>query len=95
MVLSPELIEHAKKEINIQQYFIRSATFTPKHLLFQKFIEGTKWKGLPKVIFYILMDELYPQSIGKAECGNLGYCLDLVEKPDEVHEEEARDQPVK
>lgn len=94
MVLSPELIEHAKKEINIQQYFIRSETFIPKHLLFQKFIEGTKWKALPKLIFYIIMDDIYPRSIGKAECGNLGYCLDLIEKPNEVYEEEARDQPV-
>lgn len=93
MVLTPEVIEHAKKEINIQQYFIRSGKFTPKHLLFQKFIEGTKWKGLPKVIFYILMDDLYPRSIGKAECGNLGYSLDLIAKPDDVLEEEARDQP--
>lgn len=94
MILTPELIEHAKKEINIQQYFIRSKTFTAKHILFQKFVESTKWKGLPKVIFYILMDELYPRSIGKAECGNLGYCLELIEKPDEAHEEGARYQPI-
>ncbi len=94
MVLSPELIEHAKKEINMQQYFIRSKEFTPKHLLFKKFIEGTKWKGLPKIIFYIIMDELYPRSIGKAKCGNLGYSLDLIEKTYEVYQEESRDQSV-
>ncbi len=55
MVLSPEVIEHAKKEVNIQQYFIQSDTCTPKHLLFKEFTEKTKnGKGLPKIIFYIL-----------------------------------------
>lgn len=81
MVLSPEVIELAKKEVNIQQYFARSEKCTPKHLLFKEFTEKTKWKGLPKLIFYILMDELYPNSIAKAPDGNLGYCLEIVVTP--------------
>ena len=94
MILTPELIEHAKKEINMQHYFVRSEVYTPKHLLFKKFIEGTKWKGLPKLIFYIIMDDLYPRSIGKAESGELGYCLELIQKASEVEaEENGRDQP--
>jgi hypothetical protein len=77
MVLTPELIEHAKKEVDITQYFQPSEVCTPKHELFKQFIEGTKWKGLPKIIFYILMDDLFPSSIKKAPCGDLGYSLQL------------------
>lgn len=90
MVLTPELIEHAKKEVNIQQYFIQSEICIPKHVLFQKFIENTKWKGLPKLIFYILMDDLYPKSISKATDGKLGYCLELLVKPvDDITSDES------
>lgn len=93
MVLSPEIIEHAKKEVNLQQYFARSEKCTPKHLLFKEFIEKTKWKGLPKLIFYILMDELYPRSIAKAPNGDLGYLLEIVAKPIEDIISDSRDQP--
>lgn len=71
MILTPELIEEAKKEIGIQQYFNIVDVATATHLLFKEFIEKTKWKGLPKIIFYILMDDLFP--IAKADDGNLGY----------------------
>lgn len=80
MVLSPELIEHAKKEVDITQYFLQSETCIPKHLLFKEFTEGTKWKQLPKIIFYILMDELFASSIGKADNGDLGYFLKLIKQ---------------
>ncbi len=75
MILTPEVIEHAKKEVDITQYFISAETATPKHLLFKEFTEKTKWKGLPKIIFYILMDQLY--QIGKADNGDLGYMASL------------------
>jgi hypothetical protein len=81
MVLTPELIEHAKKEVQIEQYFQKSETATAKHILFKEFTEGTKWKGLPKIIFYILMDELYGQA--KAADGNLGYLVTLKQTTDE------------
>lgn len=71
MILSPELIEHAKKEVQIEQYFDPSETAIAKHIVFKEFTEITKWKSLPKIIFYILMDELY--TVGKAPDGNLGY----------------------
>lgn len=93
MTLSPEMIEHAKKEINIQQYFIRSEVCTPKHLLFKEFTEKTKWANLPKIIFYILMDELYPRSIAKAPNGDLGYLLEIYAKPIEETINDERDQP--
>jgi len=66
-----------KKEVDIKQYFLPSETCIPKHLLFKEFTEGTKWERLPKIIFYILMDELSETSIGKAANGDLGYFLEL------------------
>lgn len=75
MILSPELVEHAKKEVEISQYFEPAEIAIPKHLLFKEFTEKTKWKGLPKIIFYILMDELYP--VRKADNGDLGYLVSL------------------
>jgi len=78
MVLSPELIERAKSEMQIEQYFQPSDICIPKHELFKQFIEGTKWKGLPKIIFYILMDDIFASAISKAPCGNLGYSLELI-----------------
>ncbi len=76
MNLTPEVIEHAKKEVEIKQYFTPSEQATAKHTLYNEFIQKTKWKGLPKIIFYILMDDLFP--IKKASDGNLGYCATLI-----------------
>jgi hypothetical protein len=77
--LSPEVIEMAKREVAIEQYFTLAEDATPKHILFKEFVEKSKWKGLPKIIFYILMDELYP--IKKASDGNLGYCVTFNSTP--------------
>ncbi len=75
MVLTPEVIEHAKKEVQIEQYFKTSETATAAHVLFNEFTEKTKWHRLPKIVFYILMDDLYPKA--KAADGNLGYLVTL------------------
>lgn len=75
MTLTPEVVEYAKKEVGIEQFYEKAETATPKHILFKEFTEQTKWKGLPKVIYYILMDELFPQA--KAADGNLGYMAKL------------------
>lgn len=51
---------------------------TPKHILFESYKAYLK-RDLPKVIFYIIMDELYGKLIAKDErTGNLGYKLKLV-----------------
>lgn len=76
MVLTPKLVDHARNMIGIKQYFQPSEVAIPKHILFQEFVEKTKWKGTPKVIFYILMDESFTQS--KAPDGNLGYNVSWV-----------------
>lgn len=79
MVLSPEVIEHAKKEVAIEQYYNPCETATAKHILYKEFVEKSKWKGLPKVIFYILMDGLYP--VKTAADGNFGYCVTFNQPP--------------
>lgn len=39
---------------------------TPQHILFNEYIAYLK-RPLPKFMFYIIMDEIYPESKGKAE----------------------------
>lgn len=51
---------------------------TPKHILYENYLEYLQ-KPLPKVIFYIIMDELYEHLISKDEnTGYLGYRLKLI-----------------
>lgn len=58
-------------------YFQESDIVTAKHTLFEKLIEVIK-VPLPKVIFYILIDEAHNSRIGKDAEGNLGYALSFV-----------------
>lgn len=83
MTLTPEVIELIKEEINIQEYFVLAEVATAKHLLYEEFIQQTKWKQLTKLVFYILMDELFP--IAKATDGNLGYKAILKEASPETN----------
>lgn len=89
MVLSPETV-NAYKELltNPQKHglsfkpmnecFEETEEVTPKHLLFEAFSNYLQ-KPLPKVIFYIIMDELYSHLIGKDETmKDLGYRLKLI-----------------
>lgn len=80
MTLSPELIEEVKKQIDVKSLYEECADCTANHILFEEFIEKTEWKGMLKLIFYIIMDETFPNSISKAPNGNLGYCLKLKPK---------------
>lgn len=50
--------------------FVGSDDATPKHILFNEYLAYIQ-KPLPKVIFYIIMDQLYPQA--KAPTGEFGY----------------------
>jgi hypothetical protein len=47
---------------------------TPKHLLFEDYKKEVG-NNLPKVFFYIIMDQEYPTKIAKAPSGELGYLL--------------------
>ncbi len=81
MQLTTEVVEMAQKEVAIAQYYTAAEEATAKHLLYQEFVEKTKWKNLPKLIFYILMDKLY--TVKKAPDGNLGYCVTFKTSTDE------------
>jgi len=78
MVLSPEVVDMAKKEVDISQYYEPSEECTAQHILFKEFIETSKWKNLPKIIFYILLGEVYGQPIHKDKDGNLGFKIKLI-----------------
>lgn len=77
MIITSEFVAYAKQEVDIKQYFSPSETCTPKHIVFKEFTEGTKWQHLPKIIFYILMDDTFGSAIGKAANGDLGYFVEL------------------
>lgn len=66
----------------ITECFREIETVTPKHELFNVYIEYLQ-KPLPKVIFYIIMDELYGNLTGRAmdaegKSGYLGYKLEFI-----------------
>ena len=77
MILSPEVVDMAKKEVAIEQYYEPAEECTAQHILFKDFITATKWKRLPKVIFYILLGNAYNPPIDKDKDGNLGYKIKL------------------
>lgn len=90
MKLSPGAVDAYKKLMTdpktygmdfepLSEVFKPSDEATAKHLLYEQYlvrINKTKDR-LPKVFFYIIMDELYPQK--KAADGNLGYCVSLTQ----------------
>lgn len=77
MTLTPDVIEMAKKEVDLEKFYEPSEECTAQHILFKDFVEATKWKGLPKVIFYILLGEIYGQPIHKDKDGYLGFKIKL------------------
>jgi hypothetical protein len=75
MTITEELVEYAKKEVEIKQYFEPSDKCTASHVLFEQFLKGTKWGKFPKLLFYILMKEEYGLTVHKDENDDLGYKL--------------------
>lgn len=61
----------------ISEVFRPSEQATAKHILFQQYVDLIK-KPLPKIMFYIIMDSMYPQA--HAADGNLGYCVTIATK---------------
>ena len=59
----------------LNECFIKADKVTAKHELYDQFIKYLK-KPLPKVIFYIVMDEVFGCG-GKDDKGNLGYNVKL------------------
>lgn len=76
----------------IRECFEKSDTCTPQHILFNEYIAYLK-RPLPKVFFYIIMDEIYPELKGNAESkydadgnyiggGEIGFYLKCIVKPE-------------
>lgn len=77
----------------IRECFQKSDRCTPQHILFGEYIAYLK-RPLPKVMFYIIMDEIFPELKGKAPSvcdaegrhvsgGEIGYYLECVVKKEE------------
>lgn len=60
----------------LSEIFKESDVCIPKHILFKQYIDRIK-APLPKIMFYIIMDDVYAARIAKAETGELGYKLEL------------------
>lgn len=89
MILSQESVSAYKKIMTdpkgngldfppLSEVFEKTKSATAKHLLYEQYLSKIKKKRdqLPKVFFYIIMDEIYLQK--KAEDGNLGYCVRIL-----------------
>lgn len=62
----------------MRECFVEADEYTPQHILFQQYVDYLQ-KPLPKVIFYIIMREVYPEYFGKQnDKGDLGYKLKLI-----------------
>lgn len=74
LMLHPK--EHGMPFRPLQDCFIVTEKATPKHLLFKDF--QREIPQLQKVFFYIIMDEVYADKIGKADNGDFGYFLEFI-----------------
>jgi len=68
--------KHGLEIPSLEDCFEETDIATPKHILFADYIKRID-KPLPKVFFYIIMDELYVNKIAKAPNGDFGYKLKL------------------
>lgn len=92
------LVEHPEEHEGcnykpIRECFEKSDVCTPQHILFNQYIAYLR-RPLPKVFFYIIMEEIFPELKGKAEVkcdingeivggGDFGYYLKCIVEPKE------------
>lgn len=69
MYLTPEVIEEATKCI-CKESFVPTEEVIPQHILFNQFHEH--YPNFPKLIFYIVIDNLFGFAVEKAENKDLG-----------------------
>lgn len=90
IILCPETVDAYRKLMtdqkphgldmpSLSECFQDSTEGTPKDILFKMYIEKIGNKPLPKVFFYIVMDEIYHDKIIKCTNGDIGYKLKMVE----------------
>lgn len=66
----------------LKECFRETETVTPKHILYEQYLELIQ-KTIPKVVFYIVMDDAYGHLIGheileNGKHGCLGYKLEII-----------------
>lgn len=82
MTITPQMIDSYREILTnpdkhelpykpITEWFVKSEDILPKHLAFDSVKDLV---NIPKFIFYILMDELYP--VGKALSGDAGWPIE-------------------
>lgn len=88
MILAPETIDAYKDALMhpiengldfkpLTELFEKSEQAIAKNLVYEQYLISINKTNnqVPKVIFYIIMDEMYQQK--KADDGNFGYCVTL------------------
>lgn len=61
---------------SFREIFLPSDEAIAKHIVFEKYQKIIN-RNIPKLIFYILLDEIFPQKNDSSGC--LGYCLSFKE----------------
>lgn len=77
MNITPEIINELIKQIGPVNLYEPSEAVTPKHIMYGEFVKQTGHKHIPKLVYYIIMDQVFLASTGKADSGELGYKLQL------------------
>lgn len=86
MILDEQTVNEYKKMLSnpkeynlpfksLRELFIPSDKAVAKHILYEDYQKAID-RNIPKIIFYIIMDEIFP--VSKAEDGNLGYLAELI-----------------
>jgi hypothetical protein len=76
LVLHPE--QHGLPFPTLKECFEVATSAKANHLLYEDYLLLIENRPLPKVIFYILMTEVFGPMNGKDEKGNLGYLLSCI-----------------
>lgn len=93
MTITPEAVDAYKKLMTepkehgldfppLSEVFERTHFATAKHLIYEQYLGriNKSRDQLPKIFFYIVMDEMYGQV--KADDGNIGYCVRINQQTD-------------
>ncbi len=86
MTLTPEAVEaylHIMEnpaEYNfdfkpLSQLLVKSDKITAQHILYREYIDCIQNSNIPKVIFYIILQDKYGACHGKDDAGCFGYYL--------------------
>ncbi len=77
MTLTPAVIEYCKQQLDITNWLMPAENVIGQHVIYEQFIEHTKLNFLPKVVFYISLNDAYgmPREKTDGPRGDLGYRL--------------------